>query len=127
MDRDLIGSLVLAVAMLSLGACAAASADTDDLQRCRSGEAELAIVACTRFLGQKTGKSPADLASAHRARGNAHVRLGQYAHSVEDFDRAIQFDAHDFMSYRNRGVAYFAMREHAKAAADITHIARQSG
>jgi tetratricopeptide (TPR) repeat protein len=124
MDRDQIGLLALAIAMLSLGACAAATADTGDLERCRSGEAELAIAACTRFLEQETGKSPADLASAHRARGSAHAKLGQYARSVEDFDRAIQFDAQDFTSYRNRGVAYFALREHAKAAADITQAIR---
>jgi tetratricopeptide (TPR) repeat protein len=84
---------------------------------------DLKIKGCTALIqsGKLLGK---DLASAHRNRGLAYVKRGDYAGAVADFDEAIRLNPQFSFAYNSRGYAYAMKGDFDRAIADYNEAIR---
>src|SRR5580700_11195786 len=80
---------LLFVLMQIAGFGGAATAQTDDQQRCSAPDPDLSISGCTAMI-QSGHETQQDLAKDFSNRGTAYGRKGQLDRAIEDFDLAIR-------------------------------------
>jgi tetratricopeptide (TPR) repeat protein len=68
-----------------------------------------------------------DYHQAYNNRGIMEVKLGRYEEALKDFDNAVEIMPDDPIPYRNRASAYHALKEDAKARADLETYERLRG
>lgn len=79
--------------------------------------ADRAIVGCSNIINAAT-ENPAKLFLAHLWRGSAYEKNGDHSQAIADFDKAIQLQPDNAMTYYNRGVANGGKGENELAISD---------
>jgi tetratricopeptide (TPR) repeat protein len=57
----------------------------------------------------------------------AHLNAGQYQDAAADFSRAIEIRPDNPIPYKNRAHAWYALKEYARALADLETCAKLHG
>lgn len=68
-----------------------------------------------------------DYAEAYCNRGAAHALQGRVAVAIKDYDRAIALKPAALDAFNNRAVAYYDLKEYAKAQVDVETIRKLGG
>jgi tetratricopeptide (TPR) repeat protein len=103
-------SRVIATALLVLAAAPGfpATAQTVDgnATKCAgaTGSPDDIIAGCTAYLDSGQA-SLIDLFSLYANRANAYRATGDYAHAIEDYDKAIKLDPKNADRYNNRAIS----------------------
>ena len=114
---------LLFVLMQIAGFGGAATAQTDDQQRCSAPDPDLSISGCTAMI-QSGHETQQDLAKDFSNRGTAYGRKGQLDRAIEDFDQAIRLNPNYAAAFNNRGSAYSAKGDLDGAIADYNEAIR---
>ena len=111
--------LVGAAVVAAMGTTQPASAGTvdDKFAVCASAKGQARIDVCT-WLIQSWQLSGRDLADVFGFRGGDYNHLGQYQLAIQDYDRAIQLEPDDNLSFYQRGNAYFRLGQYQRAIKD---------
>jgi tetratricopeptide (TPR) repeat protein len=111
------------VLMQIAGFGGAATAQTDDQQRCSAPDPDLSISGCTAMI-QSGHETQQDLAKDFSNRGTAYGRKGQLDRAIEDFDQAIRLNPNDAVAFSNRGAAYARRGQPDRAIEDYDQAIR---
>jgi tetratricopeptide (TPR) repeat protein len=90
-----------------------------DAIRCSSGKPEIAIIACTHIIEDRS-EGVENRAIALRNRAFRHQQLGDFDAAIADFSLAIGLDAKMIAAYIDRGAAYVGKSDWDLAIADFT-------
>jgi tetratricopeptide (TPR) repeat protein len=120
--RGLRWTLVSTVWVLSLSAPAAAqSARLKNIQLCNGADrtsVESQIHGCGALI-ESDGEPPRVLAVAYNNRGNAYLRQGEYARSIQEYNQAIKIIPNYAVALNNRGVALQKLGQSDRAIQDL--------
>jgi tetratricopeptide (TPR) repeat protein len=116
--------LLLAAAVLALGATAAQADRLADCKESRIGAVR--IIACSEVIDAKT-TTPAVLVAAHRARAEAYAERAAYNDAIADYSEALRLKPDDGDSFYGRGQARLAINQTDGAISDLTQALRYMG
>lgn len=116
---------LLGLAALALPA--AAQTLEEHLAHCNNRDGRFApalvIAGCTAHI--ETGRLDSrNLATVLFNRGNAYFDLGDYPHAIADYTEVIRLNPRFANAYANRALAYEAVGDRARAAADRASATR---
>jgi len=118
-------SLVVIFTILTLGLSSDVFAQTtesdDTWKKCRANDPEVRLPACSRLIDASQG-TPAELASAYYARGNAYRQKSLFALALEDFTAAIAANPELSDAYGDRGITLTILGRFADAIPDFTRV-----
>jgi tetratricopeptide (TPR) repeat protein len=81
------------------------------------------LVAAANYLLELIDREPPFstelLARIYRGRGRGYMNLKQYQQAIADFDRAIELDPTDVITYINRGRLYFGLKKYEETIASL--------
>ncbi len=106
-----------------LSACLAATPLAQDydvlFKHCYSnGNPYQVIVSCSAVIARGAADK-ADLATAHKNRGNAHDDNGEYDRALEDYEQAVAINPQDADAFNSRGTTYTALGRFERAILDF--------
>lgn len=112
-------SVCVVLVWLAASSGAALANGRDDLAAAiREADRHAAVTLFTRALS--SGElSPPDTAQAHYGRGTTYNDLGDYAHALEDFNKAFEIEPRSAVVLNNRGIAYRHLQQLDQAIADF--------
>lgn len=99
----------------------APSEPDDTWQKCRANDPDVRLSACSRLIDAGNG-TPAELASAYYARGNAYRQKSLFALALEDFNAAIAANPALSDAYGDRGITLTILGRFADAIPDFTRV-----
>jgi tetratricopeptide (TPR) repeat protein len=97
---------------------AATGAMADELTGCDSRDPELRIAACTALI-DAPGTAAAVRAEALFLRGLSYLELGQYQHSLADYDEAIRISPQFAAALNNRAMVWLRLGKPEQGMLDI--------
>ena len=93
----------------------------DTWKKCRANDPDVRLSACSRLIDAGTD-TPAELASAYYARGNAYRQKSLFALALEDFNAAIEANPALSDAYGDRGITLTILGRFADAIPDFTRV-----
>jgi tetratricopeptide (TPR) repeat protein len=93
----------------------------DTWKKCRGNDPDVRLPACSRVIEAGQG-TPAELASAYYARGNAYRQKSLFALALEDFNAAIAANPALSDAYGDRGITLTVLGRFADAIPDFTRV-----
>ncbi|PPD10201.1 MAG: hypothetical protein CTY36_00890 [Methylocystis sp.] len=120
----LISLACVALAGLSYSLRATAFAESDRWTRCRSGDPDARIAACTHIIVGAKWETKRDLVTAYVNRGDAYFVRSEFDRAVADYSRALRLDKKFAPAYSGRGRAYRGKGDPDKALADFDAAVR---
>lgn len=122
--RLLISLACVALAGLSYSLGATAFAESDRWTRCRSGDPDTRIAACTRIIVRPKRETKRDLVTAYVNRGDAYFARSEFDRAVADYSDALRLDRSSAPAFSGRGRAYRSKGDFDKALADFDAAVR---
>lgn len=113
-------AVVLALSIVFVGHCGAQTFEV--VNQCLDSawkDPETGIQDCTEALNAKD-LTPYELVHSLNSRGWAYRRKGDYDHSIQDYDRAVQLKPDYAEAFNGRGLAYYGKNEYERAIQDFT-------
>src|SRR5687768_15027422 len=115
-------ALIAAILATALTPSVLAQNDRDaEWKECRSNDSDARLAACSRIIAAGDA-TPADLASAHYARGNAYRLKNLFTLALEDFNAAISANPGLTDAYGDRGITLTVLGRFADAIPDFTRV-----
>lgn len=113
-------SLIVLVSVLSAIAEKALTQNYDQLFKGCSTESlpDHVIAGCSAVISRGLVEK-ADLATAHKNRGNACDDKGDFARALEDYDEAVTINPLDADAFNSRGATYTALARYERAILDF--------
>ena len=75
---------------------------------------------CTQIIGRGEQETREWRATAYVYRGNAYFKNSEFDRAIADYNKAIELDPRDAITFNNRGLSYFEKGEYERAIADNT-------
>ena len=112
--KSVIGAcLLLGAAMIALGC-----SRQENLNKCRSGNPDARIVACTALI-QEGPPTTGDRSIIFVNRGTAYYEKGDYDRAIQDYNEAIRLNPKETLSHVARGDAYKKKGDFDRAIQDF--------
>ena len=117
--KSVIGAcLLLGAAMIALGC-----SRQENLNKCRSGNPDARIVACTALI-QEGPPTTGDRSIIFVNRGTAYYEKGDYDRAIQDYNEAIRLNPKETLSHVARGDAYKKKGDFDRAIQDFDEAIR---
>jgi tetratricopeptide (TPR) repeat protein len=98
---------------------AAAFAESDRLTKCRAGDPDTRIVACTQIVDRAKHETKGNQIAAYLSRAAAYLAKGEFDRAIVDYGSVLRLDKHSAAAYGGRAQAYRGKGDLDKALADF--------